>query len=116
MSDHVDKTERPTMCDPSKEGEEEEQADPDPVAREEEGGTAPQTGQPSSSGDQPQKSEGEWGKTVAWLSVVDFNGNWSNFHVRTDEINRRAPEAVEEDRANLPQWGEVDRTEPPRYG
>ena len=60
------------------------------------------------------------GQTTAWVSVVDFNGNWSTLHEHEAVINAHASdwleEAARETRNNLPRWGEVNTSEPPYYG
>ena len=59
------------------------------------------------------------GQTTAWVSVVDFNGNWSTLHEHVAAINVHASdwleEAAQETRNNLPRWGDVNTSEPPYY-
>ena len=60
------------------------------------------------------------GQTTAWVSVVDFNRNWSTLHEHEAVINAHArdwlEEAAQEARKSLPRWGEVDTSEPPYHG
>ena len=53
---------------------------------------------------------------VQWTSVVDFDGDWANFHKYREESDNKAKEAIEEIRESMPRWGGVNSSEPPRYG
>ena len=105
------------MGDPQEETlEEEEEAEHAPVVQEE-AGEAASAEQPSSNEDRPQiGGTGKQKKTVAWVSVVDFDGDLSNFHIHDKVTNNKAKEMAEEEQENLLHWGWVDRSQPPRYG
>ena len=58
------------------------------------------------------------GTTTAWISVLDFDGDMSKLHEHEAAANAVANNWLEEQRIrdSMPTWGEVNRSEPPRYG
>ena len=58
------------------------------------------------------------GTTTAWVSVFDFDGDMSKLHEHEAAANAVANNWLEEQRIrdSMPTWGEVNRSEPPRYG
>ena len=97
----------PTEADEEvfEEGEEEDENEEDPPLQREE----------DTQDSVRKREQTSQGQTTAWASVVDFNGNWSQFREHEAVINAQARdwlgEAAQETRDSLP-----NTKEPPYYG